>query len=101
MRRLVYASFLGLGLGLTWALIRGLPFFFAVQFPQGLRAASETLNAPALWCVQLWSDGAGLPPRGEFGKAFVLASALIIVQWLAAGLLLGLWWRRGNSSKSG
>jgi hypothetical protein len=100
MRRVVYPAILGAIIGLVFAVVRALPFFFAIHFPKVFRKSCEVINAPALWAARAWSDGAGLPSGGELGRQLFVPSVAIMAQWVLVVVFIGLClgWKRGRSS---
>jgi hypothetical protein len=100
MRRLLNRLILGAIIGLVFAGLRALPFFFSVKFPKAMRKTIEIINFPGIWTAHAWSDLAGLPTGGELGRQLILPSLAIIAQWILIIVLVCLLLGR-KQSKSG
>jgi hypothetical protein len=88
-------AFVGLGLGLSFALFQFIVLGIAESYlhtsPPAIGRTFDILNAPADAICRFWSNGLQLPPRGE--AAWVVAPVVTIpLQWGFIGLMGGLCW---------
>ncbi len=97
MKHIALRALIGLGIGLTFALLQFMLFSAAesvfhdhtVQPMRSLELAFRTLNAPAEWLAHVWTNVLRLPPRGEV--AWLLVPIVTVsLQWGFIGVLGGI-----------